>query len=247
MVRPTLSPGLYFQMVGRGFRLNPGKENCQVLDFGGNVLRHGPVDDLRIHERDGRGSGDAPAKECPECRSLIAAGFSICPDCGHEFPEPNRRKHDATASSEGILSGQVMTKESPVQDVRYFVHQKRGASENDPRTLRVEYRLGFNQYQSEWICFEHTGWARKKAESWWRKRSNAFVPELIEEAVGLAEAGALCPTKSITVRSVAGEEYASVIGYELGEKPAWREPGWDEEADESDVDPAQHGRSAMGA
>ena len=48
MVRPTLSPGLYYQMVGRGFRLHPGKENCLVLDFGGNVLRHGPVDAIRI-------------------------------------------------------------------------------------------------------------------------------------------------------------------------------------------------------
>ena len=192
MIRPTLSPGLYFQMVGRGFRLNPGKENCLVLDFGGNVLRHGPVDDLRIHERDQRGSGEAPAKECPECRSLIAAGYSVCPDCGYEFPQKERRKHDATASSEGILSGQVTTTEYPVQEVRYSVHQKRGAPADAPRTMRVEYRIGFNHYQSEWICFEHTGWARKKAEAWWRKRSNASVPESAEEAVALANAGALC-------------------------------------------------------
>jgi len=232
MVRPTLSPGLYYQMTGRGFRLYPGKSDCLVLDFGGNVLRHGPVDDLRLQERDQRGSGEAPAKECPKCRSLIAAGYSVCPDCGYEFPQKERRNHDATASSEGILSGQVTTTEYPVQEVRYSVHHKRGAPENSPRTMRVEYRLGFNQYQSEWICFEHTGWARKRAESWWRKRSHALVPESIEEAVGLAEAEALCPTKSITVRCVAGEEYASVIGYELGEKPPWREPGWDEEASE---------------
>jgi DNA repair protein RadD len=115
--------------------------------------------------------------------------------------------------------------------------------------MRVEYRLGFNQYQSEWICFEHTGWARKRAEQWWRKRSHALVPESAEEAVTLAEAGALCPTKSITVRSVAGEEYASVIGYELGEKPAWREPGWDED-ERNEVEPeyAQVGQApAMAA
>ena len=208
---------------------NPGKENCLVLDFGGNVLRHGPVDAIRIHERDQRGSGEAPAKECPECRSLIAAGYSVCPDCGYEFPPQERRKHDATASTEGILSGQVTTTEYPVQEVRYAVHHKRGAPDDAPRTLRVEYRIGFNQYQSEWICFEHTGWARQKAEAWWRKRSNASVPESAEEAVALANAGALCETESITVRSVVGEEYARIIGYELGEKPPWREPGWDED------------------
>jgi DNA repair protein RadD len=95
--------------------------------------------------------------------------------------------------------------------------------------MRVEYCIGFNEYQSEWICFEHTGWAKKKAEQWWRKRSDAPVPESAEEAVALAEDGALCPTKSITVRSIAGEEYTQIIGYKLGEKPPWREPGWDED------------------
>jgi DNA repair protein RadD len=102
--------------------------------------------------------------------------------------------------------------------------------------------LGFNHYQSEWVCFEHTGWARKKAEAWWRRRSHALVPESAEEAVALAEAGALCPTKSITVRSIAGEEYSRITGYELGEKPPWREPGWDEEEmDEIERDYAQTG------
>jgi DNA repair protein RadD len=230
MLRPTLSPGLYYQMVGRGFRLNPGKENCLVLDFGGNVMRHGPVDAVRIRVVESQvGNGEAPAKECPECQSLIAAGYSTCPDCGYEFPDKTRRTHAVTASTEGILSGQVKTEVHTVQEVRYFVHQKRGASENAPRTMRVEYRIGFNQYQSEWICIEHTGWAKRKAEQWWRKRSHATVPETADEAVVLAEAGALCQTRSITVRSIAGEEYSRIIGYELGEKPQWREPGWDDE------------------
>jgi len=230
MLRPTLSPGLYYQMVGRGFRLNPEKENCLVLDFGGNVMRHGPVDAVRIREVDRNGNGgEAPAKECPECQSLIAAGYSVCPDCGYEFPDKNQRKHEVTASTEGILSGQVTTEEVPVHEVRYFVHRKKGATEDAPKTMRIDYRVGYHQYQSEWICFEHTGWARKTAEAWWRKRSNALVPETAVEAVGLGNAGALCETKSITVRSIAGEEYPRIIGYKLGEKPPWREPGWDEE------------------
>ena len=237
MLRPTLSPGLYYQMVGRGFRLNPEKENCLVLDFGGNVLRHGPVDAVRIREVDRNGNGgEAPAKECPECQSLIAAGYSVCPDCGYEFPEKNQRKHEVTAPTEGILSGQVTTEELPVHEARYFVHRKKGAPEDATKTMRVDYRVGYHQYQSEWICFEHTGWARKTAEAWWRKRSNALVPETAVEAVGLGNAGALCETKSITVRSIAGEEYPRIIGYKLGEKPPWREPGWDEE-ETSDTEP----------
>jgi len=236
MLRPTMSPGLYYQMVGRGFRLHPGKQNCLVLDFGGNVLRHGPVDAIRIQE--GGAFAFAPAKECPECRTIVAAGYSVCPECGHEFfrREAERQaKHDARASSEGILSDQVTVETCPVQEVRYSVHVKRNAPPDAPRTMRVEYRISFREWQSEWICFEHTGYARHKAELWWRRRSNLPVPGTAEEAVYFAEAGALAEPKSITVRSVAGEEYPRIIGYELGEKPEHREPGWDDIPEDDSV------------
>jgi len=237
MVRPTMSPGLYYQMVGRGFRLHPGKENCLVLDFGGNVLRHGPVDAIRIHEPGSNGNGKAPAKECPSCQSLIAAGYAVCPDCGHEFPRRERASHEAKASNAGILSDEVTITEYPVEEVVYAVHYKRGAPPDAPRSMRADYRIGFNRWQSEWICFEHTGWARKKAESWWRLRSTAPLPGSAEEAVEMANGGALCETKSITVRSVAGEKYDRIVGYDLGEKPYYREPGWDDEEIESAEEP----------
>lgn len=40
--RPTLNPGLYIQMVGRGLRLHPasGKTDCLVLDIAGASLKH---------------------------------------------------------------------------------------------------------------------------------------------------------------------------------------------------------------
>ena len=174
---------------------------------------------------------------------MIAAGYAVCPDCGYEFPPRERQTHDATASTEGILSGEVTTTEYEVLDVRFFVHQKRGAPNDAPKTLRVEYRIGFNQYQSEWICFEHTGWPRHKAESWWRRRSNAPVAGSAAEAAALANAGVLCETRSITVRSMVGEEYARIVGYDLGEKPAEREPGMDEgcESGEEDYALAEEG------
>jgi DNA repair protein RadD len=229
MVRPTLSPGLYYQMVGRGFRLSEGKENCLVLDFGGNVLRHGPVDAIRVQAVHHRAGGEAPAKQCPECLSLIATGYTVCPDCGYEFPPPERQEHEATASTEGILSGEVTTADHEVREVFYYVHTKKGAPEDAPKTLRVEYEVGFHQYFSEWVCFEHSGWARHKAESWWRKRSNAPVPLTAAEAVALAEDGVLCETGTITVRTVVGEQFPRIVGYELGDRPPWREPGMDDD------------------
>jgi len=176
LLRPTASPGLYYQMVGRGFRLHPEKTDCLVLDYGGNILRHGPVDAIRIADRQANGNGKAPAKECPECQALIHAAYSVCPDCGYEFPPPDSGKHDAHASDEGILSGQVIDTEHDVQDVFYSVHTKRGADEDAPKTMRVDYQIGLNDFQSEWVCFEHTGWARQKAVAWWKQRSNDPVP-----------------------------------------------------------------------
>ena len=37
ILRPTESLGLYQQIVGRGLRLFPGKENCLILDYAGNT------------------------------------------------------------------------------------------------------------------------------------------------------------------------------------------------------------------
>jgi len=236
LLRPTNSPGLYYQCCGRGFRLHPGKANCLILDFGGNVLRHGPVDDLRIN-KGGKGAGDAPAKKCPQCLALIATGYATCPQCGYEFPPPERQMHDTRASTAAVLSGEATVETYRVQDVVYAVHHKRNAPPDAPRSMRVDYRIGFNRWQSEWVCLEHTGYARHKAELWWRRRSNVPVPETAEDAVYYAQSGALAETKSITVRSVAGEQFDRIVGYELGERPSYREPGWDEPDDEDVPEP----------
>ena len=219
LLRPKASPGLYYQMVGRGFRLCPGKTDCLVLDYGGNILRHGPVDAIQIAERQAGGGGDPPAKECPECQSVIHAAYSVCPDCGYEFPPPENGKHDARASDEGILTGQVIDTEYDVQDVFYSVHTKRGADEDVPKTMRITYQVGLNDFQSEWVCPEHDGWARQKFEQWWARRSNDPLPTTAQQAVDVAEAGGVAPALKLNVRKVTGEPFDRIVGCKLGEKP----------------------------
>jgi DNA repair protein RadD len=218
LVRPTLSPGLFYQMVGRGFRVYPSKEDCLVLDFGGNVLRHGPVDQIRVPDGGGNGGGPAPAKECPECHALIATGYARCPQCGYEFPAPRRPSHAAKASEAAILSRPVTTTKVPVLRTTYSVHHKRGAVDA-PRTMRVDYQIDRNEFLSEWVCFEHTGYARQKAEAWWRRRSTEAVPRTAPQAVAIANRGGLALTTAITVRTVAGDAYGKIIGHEIGPLP----------------------------
>ncbi len=91
LVRPTLSTGLYLQMVGRGIRISPesGKKNCLLLDFGGNVERHGPIGKPVLNTRKegrGKGQGLSPVRVCPECLEVLPISEYICPSCGYEFP-----------------------------------------------------------------------------------------------------------------------------------------------------------------
>jgi len=200
-------------MVGRSFRLHPSKKNSLILDFGGNLLRHGPVDAIQGDSKKS-GEGDAPAKECPACHSVIAAGYAVCPDCGHVFPPREKNKHDVKASEAGVLTGQVTLKTYPVQEITYSIHMKRGAPPDAPRTLRVDYQLGFNHWQSEWVCIEHSGFARQKAEMWWAKRTSEPIPNTVDEACDLACARALRAPTAITIKSIAGENFDRIVGYD---------------------------------
>ena len=228
MVRPTLSPGLYYQCVGRGLRVHPSKEECLFLDFGGNVLRHGPIDAIRPVGTKREGTGEAPAKECTECHALVAAGYAVCPECGHEFPLPERRLHDSKATKAAVLSDQAELPEPDVLEVEvveYHVHHKRGAPPDAPTTMRVEYyyddpELGafVTRKVCEWVCLNHAGFARAKAEEWWRLRSNVPVPDTVKDAVRIAKR-ALAPTTHVVLQRYPGKKWPKLIDVHLGAKP----------------------------
>lgn len=232
MLRPTNSPGLLIQCAGRGTRLSPetGKSSCLFLDYGGNILRHGPLDMIKVKEPGSGKGGDAPAKKCPQCLALIHAGYTACPECGYVFPpKENNDKMTQTASSAGVISGQVDYTDYEVLDVYYCVHEKRGADPDAPKTMRVDYQVGFNEFKSEWVCPEHTGYARGKFEKWWHERAalGCPMPRSAREAVSLANEGLLAAPESITVKTIAGERFERITGWRLKERPVMREPGED--------------------
>lgn len=178
MLRPTLSTGLYVQICGRGTRLAPDKHNCLVLDYAGNVRRHGPVDMVTIREP-GEGNGVAPVKECPECQSLIHTAHKLCPDCGYEFPPSEVPKIEASADAVSPIMSSAMPTWHDVSDVRLYRHVKEGS----PLSLRVEYLCGLRVYR-QWACFEHQGFARAKAHQWWQRMGGRLpYPASVEEAL----------------------------------------------------------------
>jgi len=50
IARPTMSLGLYYQMVGRGFRIHPNKQDCMIVDMAGNHKKFWPVEELTVRD-----------------------------------------------------------------------------------------------------------------------------------------------------------------------------------------------------
>lgn len=185
-LRPTQSAGLLIQMAGRGMRLAEGKDNCLILDFAGNILRHGPID-LIEGKKPKTKKGEAPTKVCPDCSEILHASVPECPACGFEFPREERDVEDKIereASTAAVLSRDLpKINWQPVRDVAYSRHRKTGL----PDSMRVEYLVG-SKSVSEWVCFEHTGYARTRAVQWWIKRfgPTSPVPDTVDDALAMA-------------------------------------------------------------
>ena len=219
ILRATMSPGLYAQICGRGFRLFAGKENCSILDFGGNILRHGPLDAIDYgRQKDAKVAGEAPTKICPNCESELLIQTKECPECGYCFPI-ERKPVDTTASDAPILSEPETW---DVEDVVYSVHHKKKDPSATP-TLRVDYVVSANGRPRpmpvmEFICLEHDGYALSKARKWWAARSIVPVPDSVAEAEDLAKRGALAWPRRITIRREG--KWERVVSADLEDKPA---------------------------
>lgn len=179
LLRPTKSPGLYYQQVGRAFRLAPGKANALILDFAGVIAEHGPVDQLdqsvKTHDFENTTVG-APYKSCPKCGEKLPPATMQCP-CGYVFPKTIHAAKAATDAA--VLSDQIKPIRHEVTSVRYAKH----IGKSGIPTLRVDYLSGLLRVASEWVCLEHSGPARHMAELWWRARGGQQVPARVEEAL----------------------------------------------------------------
>jgi len=87
LLRPTASTSLYVQMIGRGMRRAPGKTDCLIVDFGGNIDRHGPLTEMipmtmRPLENVEPVGVDRP---CPDCGTKLPMFIKQCWGCGHLF------------------------------------------------------------------------------------------------------------------------------------------------------------------
>jgi DNA repair protein RadD len=206
-LRPTKSAGFVVQAAGRGTRLSPGKSDCLLLDHAGILSEHGPIDLIRAKRKGEKGEGTAPVKTCPECKTIVFAGCTVCPECDFEFPQAPA-KINAEASNAAALSTQLRIEAYPVTSVSYYRHKKEGKRD----TMRVEYQCGLMHNFREWVCIEHSGGARERAAWWWFVRTgNKNVPNTIADA--LARTKELKVPKEVNIKKVG--KYFEVVSATL--------------------------------
>ena len=163
MLRPTKSPVLHVQSLGRGSRICDGKTNCLVLDFAGNTTRLGPINNVQvIVAGKGKGGGEPITKTCPMCSSILPPAVRICPDCSHKFLIEHRLQGYACVD-DVIDSGKPIW--LTVDNVVYSKHANYGS----PSAVKVTYHAEGRRV-TEFVNVEHKGFAKHKADHWVKYR-----------------------------------------------------------------------------
>lgn len=157
MLRPTMSPGLYVQMAGRGLRPKSHTDHCLVLDFAGVVEMHGPITNVQTPKKGSEGNGEAPVKVCDNCGELCAISVSVCPACGTAFPAPEPKKMALRNDDIMGLEGTDLM----VTDWSWRIHESRASGKE---MLAVTYYGGLSDAPiTEYLTVLHDGYAAEKA------------------------------------------------------------------------------------
>ena len=238
LLRPTLSSGLYSQMVGRGLRLHPDKQDCLVLDFARCIETHGPIDCLEPGEvrvivcgsvRGPQADEDAEGPSWPQgCGATFSRVCGACPRCGWPIPPQEvargeaeqaaaaeRKLHEAEASRRSILGTEP--EEVKVDAVTVHRHRKQGS----PDSVVVQYRCGLSTFR-EWICLDHDGFAQKKARAWWARRFGVPAARAVTVDDAVSDLFAAKTIESVTeaITVVRRGKHSEIVGHKLRAKVA---------------------------
>lgn len=137
------------------------KPNGRYMDFAGNISEHGPVDMVQP-KKPGSGTGEAPIKLCPVCEEICHASARTCHCCGTDFVFEEKPKFAATPTDAPIISTEAASWR-PVNSRRFDYHEGKGGK---PPSVKVSYMCGMTAIR-EWLCPQHTGFAKSKADRWW--------------------------------------------------------------------------------
>jgi DNA repair protein RadD len=190
-MRPTKSPTLAVQVIGRALRTSPGKQNALILDYGEVIRNCGPIDQPNVREKGRRAKDreeiEKTIKVCPGCLSYLDLAVTVCPDCGHEF----KIERDLKLSDEHEESILISEPETiSISGVSFHKHQ----SKKGNLCIRVDYEYGIFNSISEWFSAHPYSWGKGQArlsqltpwnfESW--QEAYDAVDELVVDRLPVA-------------------------------------------------------------
>lgn len=193
--RPTKSPTVFVQAIGRILRKAPDKKEALLIDLTNNTSNFGTDLDnpIFVIPEQKNGDGEAPVKTCPGelaggevCGCRVHASLIYCPECGFRFTENTIEEKDLGKLEEVIFNE---PEKHTVKSVDYLEHQSK---KSNKRLMKVVYHCGtiLNPVDFyDWVCLPdfYTGYVVNKARKWWNNRTIEPFPETVEEAIFLSE------------------------------------------------------------
>lgn len=237
--RPTKSPVVWVQAIGRVLRIAENKPKSLMIDLTGNALEFGmDIDDpkfkLQINDS---GSGEVPTKTCrnifPDgkiCGEVVHAACRVCPACGYEWTQeeveallPELKKVSFNKPVEAPMWHKV-------ESMHVGVHENHNTGK---KLLRVQFECEPTNYYkrpihvSEWICLPdfYDGYAVTMGEKKWEQFTDDEFPGDVEIASWYANESFRRPTEILLGKD---GKYHKILEYRF---PA--EPGADEDESEA--------------
>jgi DNA repair protein RadD len=162
LLRATLSKSLCVQMLGRGTRLYPGKQDCLILDAGGNLERHRPLDGIPQVMR-------SPAKaEADEREEQERRERERKP--GHDRKVAtgiDPLGHDPIDGEQAVLS---------VVGMKYAVRpaKKRPGIKNLLAFYDCRTPSGYKRQVTQFLLVEYPGRPGNEARAWFERRGSSM-------------------------------------------------------------------------
>jgi DNA repair protein RadD len=160
---PTQSIGLHRQKLGRGARTSPGKTDCLILDVAGNLARHGGIAaKAEIFEE--RANGALVAAK-PVKKQTIITPRTIKTATNVSDVDPMAGSASVWGMDVAVMSTKYITKRSTKSDKNMLMALYSCITPSNTLVDIIDF-----------ILVEHDGYARKKAEDWFKQRGYPYPP-----------------------------------------------------------------------